>query len=148
MTTEGAAAAIDERLRARLAAVADRLIPAADGMPAASRVDIGGRQLDAVLASRPDLADDIRRVLEAAGDVQDAIAWIEALRADDVSGYEALVTAVVGGYYLHPEVKRLLGYPGQVAEPVNVDPLPDYADEGLLERVYARGPIYRPTPRR
>jgi hypothetical protein len=147
MSTEGAAAAIDERLRARLAAVANGLIPAADGMPAASSVDIGGRQLDAVLASRPDLVDAIRRALEAAGDVDDAIAWIEALRADDPSGYEALVTAVVGGYYLHPEVKRLLGYPGQVPAPVKVDPLPDYADEGLLERVYARGRIYRPTPR-
>src|SRR5262245_15607510 len=147
MSTEGVAAAIDERLRARLAAVANRLIPATDGMPAAGSVDIAGRQLDAVLAARPDLVDTIRRVLEAAGDVDDAIAWIEALRADDLSGYEALVTAVVGGYYLHPEVKRLLGYPGQVPSPVKVDPLPDYADEGLLERVYARGRIYRPTPR-
>jgi hypothetical protein len=146
MSTEGVAGAIDERLRARLAAVANALIPAADGMPAASGVDIGGRQLDAVLASRPDLVDALRRALEAAGDVDDAIAWIEALRADDPSGYEALVTAVVGGYYLHPQVKRLLGYPGQVPEPVKVDPLPDYADEGLLERVYARGRIYRPTP--
>lgn len=147
MTTEGVAAGIDERLRTRLAAAADRLIPAADGMPAASSVDIGGGQLDAVLASRPDLVDGVRRALEAAGDVDDAIAWIEALRADDPSGYEALVTAVVGGYYMHPEVKRLLGYPGQVPEPVIVDPYPDYADEGLLERVYTRGPIYRPTPR-
>ena len=147
MSTESVAARIDRRLRARLAAVADRLIPAADGMPAASDVDIGGRQLDAVLASRPDLADGIRRALEAAGDVDDAIAWIEALRRDDVAGYEALVTAVVGGYYLHPEVKGLLGYPGQIPEPVIVDPYPDYANEGLLERVYTRGPIYRPTPR-
>ena len=147
MSTESVAAGIDRRLRARLAAVADALIPAADGMPAASSVGIGGRQLDAVVASRPDLVDGIRRVLETAGDVDDAIAWIEALRADDPSGYEALVTAVVGGYYLHPEVKRLLGYPGQIPEPVNVDRFPDYADEGLLERVYARGPIYRPTPR-
>ena len=144
--TEDDAAGIDERLRARLAVVADGLIPRGDGMPAASSVDIGGRQLDAVLASRPDLTDAIRRALEAAVDVEDPIGWIEALGADDPSACEALVTAVVGGYYLHPEVKRLLGYPGQVAEPVHVDRLPDYAEEGLLERVYARGPIYRPTP--
>lgn len=26
--------------------------------------------------------------------------------------------------------------------------LPDYVEEGLLERVYERGPIYRPTPGR
>jgi hypothetical protein len=146
MTAEGVSAGIDERLRARLASVADMLIPAADRMPAASAVDIGGRQLDAVLTFRPDLVDGLRRALDAAGGVDDAIGWIESLRAEDPSGYEALVTAVVGGYYLHPEVKRLLGYPGQIPEPVNVDRFPDYADEGLLERVYERGPIYRPTP--
>ncbi len=148
MTVERVVAGIDARLRARLAAIADQLIPAAADMPAASAVDIGGRQLDTVLASRPDLVGGIRTALETAGDVGDAIGWIEALRVDDPSAYDALVTAVVGGYYLHPEVRRLLGYPGQVPQPVDVDRYPDYADEGLLERVYARGPIYRPTPGR
>jgi hypothetical protein len=56
------------------------------------------------------------------------------------------VLAVVAGYYLRPEVQRLLGYPGQVAQEVSVAALPDYVSEGLLERVYERGPIYRPTP--
>lgn len=146
MRAPDAADLLDERLRSRLAAIADRLIPEADSMPAASDADIGGRQLDLVLASRPDLASDLRRVLETAGDIDDAIAWIGELEANDVSGYEALVTAVVGGYYMHPQVMRLLGYPGQIPEQVSIDPLPDYADEGLLERVYERGPIYRPTP--
>ncbi len=147
MKPQDASDRFDQSLRSRLAAVADGLIPEADGMPAASSVDIGGRQLDQVLASRPDLASDLQRALDAAPDVGDAIAWIEKLRTEDASGYEALVTAVVGGYYMHPEVKRLLGYPGQTPEQVMIDPLPDYADEGLLERVYERGPIYRSTPR-
>jgi hypothetical protein len=137
---------IDERLRERLSRVADGLIPEADGMPAASAVDIGGQQLDLVITSRPDLVDGIRRALEAAGDVQDSIGWLDALWAKDPSGHEALVTAVVAGYYMHPDVKRLLGYPGQVPQPVNVGGFPDYLSEGLLERVYERGPIYRPTP--
>jgi hypothetical protein len=115
-------------------------------MPAPSSLDIGGRQLDVVLTSRPDLATDLGRALAAAGGVADAIAWVEALRAGDPAAYDALVTAVVAGYYLHPEVQRLLGYPGQEPEPVSVDAYPDYADEGLLERVYERGPIFRPTP--
>jgi hypothetical protein len=137
---------VDDALRERLARVADGLIPGVDGMPAPSSVDIGGGQLDAVLTSRPDLDADLGRALAGADAVEDAIAWIEALRAGDPSAYDALVTAVVAGYYLHPEVKRLLGYPGQVPEPVSVDAYPDYVDEGLLERVYERGPIYRPTP--
>lgn len=137
---------LDERLRARLEAVADQLIPEADGMPAPSSVEIGGSQLDLVLASRPDLEADLRRVLEAAGGVGDAIAWLAALQAGDPAGHDALVLAVVAGYYLRPEVQRLLGYPGQVAREVSVAALPDYVEEGLLERVYERGPIYRPTP--
>ena len=79
--------------------------------------------------------------------MDDAIAWVEELRAHDPDAYDALVTAVVAGYYMHPRVMRLLGYPGQVPQEVSVDGYPDYVDEGLLERVYERGPIYRPTPK-
>ena len=50
-------------LRARFAHLADGLIPGTDAMPAPSAVDIGGAGLDAVLASRPDLADDLARAL-------------------------------------------------------------------------------------
>jgi hypothetical protein len=138
---------MEDGLRERLARAADGLIPEADGMPAPSDVDIGGRQLDIVLASRPDLGESLRRALAGAADVDDAIAWVEELRARDPDAYVALVTAIVAGYYMHPRVMRLLGYPGQVPQEVSVDGYPDYVDEGLLERVYERGSIYRPTPR-
>jgi hypothetical protein len=137
-------------MRQRLARLADGLIPEGDGMPAPSSLDIAGAQLDLVLASRPDLAEGLCRALEAAAqaEAETAIAWAEALRVADPDAHGALVAAVVAGYYLHPEVKRLLGYPGQIPEEVRPDPFPDYAEEGLLERVYERGPIYRPTPER
>ncbi len=64
----------------------------------------------------------------------------------DPAAHDDLVTAVVAGYYMHPDVKRLLGYPGQVPQQVSIDGFPAYLSEGLLERVYERGPIYRPTP--
>jgi hypothetical protein len=115
-------------------------------MPAPSSVEIGGSQLDLVLASRPDLEPALLRGLEGAGGVGDVIAWLAALQARDPAAHDALVLAVVAGYYLRPEVQRLLGYPGQVAQEVSVAALPDYVSEGLLERVYERGPIYRPTP--
>jgi hypothetical protein len=137
---------VKPELRDRLAVVADGLIPETDGMPAPSSIDIAGRQLDLVLASRPDLEEGLRRALEETGEAEDAIAWVESLRSRDPAGYDALVTAIVAGYYMHPEVKRLLGYPGQVPQEVSVDAYPAYVDEGLLERVYERGPIYRATP--
>ena len=136
---------LGESLRARLAGIADRLIPGTEEMPAPGSLDIGGQQLDLVLASRPDLAEDLRRALEA-GDVDDSIAWVENLAASDAPAHDALVTVIVAGYYLHPMVQQRLGYPGQVGEAVRIDAYPDFIHEGQLERVLERGPIYRPTP--
>jgi len=137
--------AFDDDLRTRLAEIADGLIPGTDAMPAPSSLDIGGAQLDVVLASRPDLADDLSRALQAPAE-DDAIAWAQTLAASDPDAHGALVTTVVAGYYLHPEVQRRLGYAGQAGEEVRAEGYPDYVDEGLLERVYERGPIYRATP--
>jgi hypothetical protein len=142
------AAVLEDRLRGRLVQIADGLIPGTETMPAPSSLDIGGRQLDTVLASRPDLAGGVRRALAAAGDAGDPIAWVEWLAGADPPAHEALVTVVVAGYYLHADVQRLLGYPGQSAEVVRADSYPDYVHDGLLERVYERGPIYRATPPR
>jgi hypothetical protein len=139
------APAFDEALRMQFAQIADGLIPGTAAMPAPSGLDIGGRQLDLVLESRPDLADDLARVLRIAG-AGEAIAWVEQLADSDLAGHDALVTAIVAGYYLHPEVQRLLGYPGQVGEEVRAESYPGYVADGLLERVYERGPIYRATP--
>ncbi len=136
--------AFDQALRDRLTQIADGLIPATDEMPAPGEIDIGGRQLDVVLASRPDLADDLRRALETPGG--DPLSHLELLAAADPPAHDALVTAVIAGYYLHRDVQRRLGYPGQIGEEVRVDTYPDYAHEGQLERVLERGPIYRPTP--
>lgn len=140
------AAALDDLLRERLVRIADGLIPGTEAMPAPASLDIGGRQLDVVLASRPDLAAGVRRALETAGDAGDPIAWVERLAGTDPSAHDALVTTIVAGYYLHPEVQRRLGYPGQIGDVVRVDSYPDYVHDGLLERVHERGPIYRATP--
>ena len=48
---------------------------------------------------------------------------------------------VAGGYYIHPRVRRLLRYTGQEPRTVRVDRVPEYLEEGLLERVMERGPI-------
>ena len=137
---------IGEFLRALLVQIADGLIPGTDAMPAPSSLDVGGRQLDIVLASSPDLADALRRALEAARDAGDPIAWMQRLAGADPPAHDALVTSIVAGYYLHPEVQRLLGYPGQIGDVAGVDSYPDYVHEGLLERVHQRGPIYRASP--
>jgi hypothetical protein len=136
--------AVDDGVRARLRAFADRLIPAAHDMPAASEVGVADRQLDRVLAARPDLAVPLERAL-ADADPDDWEGTLERLSASDREAHDALLTVVAGGYYIDPGVRRKLGYDGQ--QPVEVRPeiIPNYVEEGLIEPLLARGPIYRPA---
>lgn len=131
-------------LRRRLAAVADLMIPAADGMPAASSVGVAGQQLDHVLRSRPDLADPLRAALQRPLD-DDINAWMSRLSEDDPTAFVALTTVVLAGYYLSADVRRLLGYGGQEPAEVSVA-YPEYVEEGLLDAVLERGQRYRDVP--
>jgi hypothetical protein len=133
---------VSEDVRRRLSTIADDLIPAAEGMPAASEVDVGGRQLDLVLQWLPDLAPHLVRAMSWSDIPESGIEWARRLQEEDADAYVALTVAIVGAYYTHPEVRRLLGYPGQLAKPVFIG-YPEYATEGLLDAVLDRGSIYR-----
>jgi hypothetical protein len=135
----------DQDDRARLAALADVLIPASGEMPSASLAEVAGRWLDAVLAARPDLADGLRDVLDKARDREPHEA-VAAFRSNEPSAFEALAEVVAGAYFMNPDVQQAIGYSGQ--HPREIDPRPDYMEDGLLESVVRRGPIYRPTPGR
>jgi hypothetical protein len=131
--------------RATLAALADVLIPAADGMPAASEAGAAGDWLDEVLRVRGDLEAPLQGLLERARGV-DPPAEVERLEREEPEAFEALATAVAGAYFLHPEVRRLIGYPGQEPRPIEPEEPPDYEQDDLLASVVERGPIFRPTP--
>lgn len=135
---------MNDAQRRRLAAIADDLIPETATMPAPSAVGVGTGQLDLVLGARPEIEGPLARALAA--DDLPALTIVEQLRTSDPEAHDALVLAIVGGYYLHPTVQQRLGYPGQTGQEVQPDTYPDYVHDGLLERVLARGPIYRPTP--
>jgi hypothetical protein len=123
-----------------LAGLADALIPEADGMPSASQAGAAGALLDEVLAVRGDLEEPLAQ-LTAAARGADPAAEVERLRNEDAPLFEALTTAVAGGYFLSADVRERLGYPGQQAKK-----LEDDFDQELLQPVIDRGPIFRPTP--
>jgi len=131
--------------RATLAALADVLIPAADRMPAASEAGAAGEWLDEVLRVRGDLEAPLQGLLERARGV-DPAAEVERLEREEPEALEALATAVAGAYFLNPEVRRLIGYPGQEPRPIEPEEPPDYEQDDLLASVVERGPIFRPTP--
>jgi hypothetical protein len=130
--------------RAWLTPLADLLIPAADGMPAASEVGVAAGQLDRVLAVRPDLRRHLGRAVALTQELAPVRVLATLVELDPVA-HAALLEVVAGGYYAHPEVRRLLGYTGQRPVPVRPEDYPAYVAEGLLERVLERGRVYRPA---
>jgi hypothetical protein len=131
---------LDARELATFAAVADRLIPEAKGMPSAAAVVTPDR-VAWVLRSRPDLAAPLRLALRPQlGD--DVHARLEALATEPTS-LAALQLAIVAGYYTDNGVRERIGYPGQVALSIRSWELPTYLEEGLIDAVLARGPKWR-----
>jgi hypothetical protein len=131
--------------RERLAELADALIPAGSGMPSATEAGAAGEWLDAVLAARPDLAVPLGGVAAATAGMDPATA-IAALPERDPGAWTAFTTAIPAAYFMNPDVARRLGYPGQQALPIDPDAPPDYLDDGMLDSVRSRSPVYRPTP--
>lgn len=126
-----------------LRAVADELIPAAHGMPAAGAV-VNSRRVGFVLRARPDLAAPLRAALrsELGSDPRERLDRLSA----EPEQLAALQLTIVAGYYTDDDVRRQIGYPGQVAKPVDARAYPDYVAEGLLDPVIKRGAIWRDPP--
>jgi len=126
--------------RATFAAIADHLIPAAHGMPSAADV-VNGDRLRFVLRSRPDLGEPLRAALrpELGADVAQRLASL----ADEPTNLSALQLTIVAGYYTEKRVRELIGYPGQEALELRSWELPAYLEEGLIDAVLARGPVWR-----
>ena len=134
-------ATLSEGERATFTAIADHLIPAAHGMPSAADV-LGEDRLRFVLNARPDLAGPLRAALrrELGDDVE---ARLDALGRDDPTVLGALQLVIVAGYYTDRNVRELIGYPGQMALDIRSWEYPAYLEEGLIDAVLARGPVWR-----
>ncbi len=136
-----------QQTRERLAEVANALIPEAHGMPAATSVGVAIDQLDTVLGSRPDVAPALERGLSHEFD--DPLEFLAELEESDREAHDAILLAVVAGYYMHPRVQELIGYPGQVPQDAQRLSEREMFEKGLAEMLaeaHARGPIYKPTP--
>jgi hypothetical protein len=133
-------AALPDDEVATLRAVADHFIPAAHGMPSAADVLTDAR-LQFVLRSRPDLVQPLRTALrpELGGDVTERLTALAA----EPTNLSSLQLAIVAGYYTDADVRERIGYPGQVAQTLYSWKVPPYIEEGLIDAVVARGPVWR-----
>ncbi|MGY1644574.1 hypothetical protein ACI782_26035 [Geodermatophilus sp. SYSU D00703] len=137
--------ALDEAQRGRLAELADCLIPGGEGLPAASAVDVHGAWIDRVLAVRPDLGPVLAAVLAADGSGQELL---DRVRVEDPERFGHFAYAIAGAYLINPRIRRLLGYPAAAParNPAMEGEAEAYLEDGILDVVIARGPVYRPTP--
>jgi hypothetical protein len=133
--------ALDDVAMRTLAEIADRLIPAAHGMPSAADVLTDDR-LRFVLTARPDLSEPLTAALRPElGD--DPQGRLDALGQDEPANLAALQLVIVAGYYTDKRVRELIGYPGQMAIEVKSWLYPPYLEEGLIDAVMSRGPVWR-----
>ena len=134
----------DPAQRVVLAGLADVLIPAGDGMPSASAAGVAEDGLNQVLAAVPSLGASLADVLARAKG-REAAEVVTSLARTDPAAYGILTEVVTAAYFMNPNVRQAVGYTGQ--GPTPLDPRVDYMEDGLLESVIKRGPIYRPTPK-
>jgi hypothetical protein len=141
VTTADPLGAIDSDARRTFAAIAERLIPQAHGMPSAADV-VDDDRLSFVLGARPDLVEPLIAALRPElGENPEA--RLAALESDEPANLSALQLVIVAGYYTDRRVRELIGYPGQQAIEVRSWEYPPYLEEGLIDAVMARGPVWR-----
>jgi hypothetical protein len=131
--------------RGRLALFADVLISGGAGLPPASGVDADGAWMDRVLAVREDLAPIVAEVIALEGDPK---AILNTLQHQNRLLFNSFAFAIAGAYLINPRIRKLLGFPGAIPEanPAYPDEAEAYLEDGILDVVIQRGPIYRPTP--
>lgn len=141
------------RQREVLLAAADILIPGTGHDPKASAAPDYEVWLERALAARAASLAELSQILdeldELAGPAGSASADLEQrLRQLHAAGdprFHLLSSVAAGAYLMVPEVRQLIGYPGQHASPPRVDEAADELSDGILDPVIQRGPIYVPA---
>jgi hypothetical protein len=125
-------------------ALANFLIPAYEQKPSfgafCSYEDAIG-----ALGFRPDLREAFERALTV--DMRNGPeSALESLNARDSTAFSALTTIIIATYYMNPQVRESIGYPGQENVSYDSKATQSYLLDGSLAKVIARGRKYRPTP--
>jgi hypothetical protein len=136
---------LDDEGRARLADLADALIPGGQGLPSARAAEVQGEWIDRVLAAAPGLADIVAGVIHSD---EPAEPGLTRLRERDHALFDRFCFAVSAAYFMNPRVRRELGYPGTAPRPLPAaeGEAEYYLEDDVLGPVLTRGPLVRPVP--
>ncbi|MBO0678277.1 hypothetical protein JRC04_12460 [Mycolicibacterium sp. S2-37] len=141
------ARALTETELAALLRVADCLIPASGPNPKASDAEQYTTYLRLALAARDDVFDAVVSGASTLADVADDQLWgaLEKMSTADTATFDPMSAVVAGAYFMTPQVKALIGYPGQHRDPPPLELAADELGSGILDPVLDRGSIYVPA---
>lgn len=134
-----------EQQREAVYVIAETLIPEHDSAPSADQAGLAAQFLDEFFALREDLLPGFLETIDRA-DLDDPRGFCDRLKAQEPGTFNALTFVIAGAYLLSPKARSWLRYEGQIGDPQDGSPQPEYEPGGILDLVRARGPIYRPTP--
>jgi hypothetical protein len=109
---------LNEMERARLAQLADLLIPKAEGALSASEAGIAGKLLDEIEKHAPERIVLLRRVIQRQGTPAEALL---TFLPEDRAAYDGFCETIVAAYFMAPEVRRKVGFPGREPVPARTD---------------------------
>lgn len=135
---------LTEAENATLARIADALIPEVGPNPKASDADEFGAYLQLALAARTDVFEAVLKAVDELSDVSDVDMYdaLKKMWATDRSTFDPLSSIIAGAYFMTPQVKQLIGYPGQHRDPAGLEDAANELETGILEPVLERGHIY------
>ena len=126
-----------------LEAVADCLIPAFGESPSASKAPGYREWVRRALAAR---AEHFELVVEAIGELGSADVSLrdalETMNASKPEHFAVLSSVIAGAYVMVPLIREQIGYPGQGGATPRFDEAVEELEDGILDAVVARGPIY------
>jgi hypothetical protein len=148
---------LDAPQRTLLSAFADEIIPATDGMPAASEIGAAA-YIERVAATDASIAASIRdavasiqrRTGAARAEAFDRllsparVALLQAMEKEEGDRFRAARDLVYEAYYTNPLVWKRIGY-DFIASDASGPPLEPF-EEALLQRVRALPQLYRAIP--
>jgi hypothetical protein len=111
---------LDARERALLAELGDRLIPPAPGRLSASQAGIAGALMAAIEEHVPERLALLRTVVDRARR-DGAGTALAGLKAEDTATYDAFCETIAAAYFMAPEVREGVGFPGRVAVAARAD---------------------------
>ena len=124
--------------------IADTLIPAAGPNPKASDAEQFLPYLELAFAARADVFDAVVKAVNDLADVGDdeLRGALKQMWANDKFTFDPLSSIIAGAYFMTPQVKELIGYPGQHRYPAGLEDAANELETGILDPVLERGPIY------